>query len=341
MNMITSLSTNAYRTERLLPTEYLKCPKCGNDLSAKADSLVCTVGHSFLYRDNVVDFSSAQEIGPVQRRSEQSFGVEWTQYYSYLGWTPKELAREKEDFLTATRAMPNFFSNKVVVDAGCGNGRYINIVNTIAYPRPRLIIGVDLSDSIFIAARNCSSFDNVLFIRLDLNLLPAVLKHPIDFVYSIGVLHHTPDARASFNNLAKCVKGKGYLSVFVYGKGNVVLYKVNTFLRNRFFQKWPRKLVYLLCVLIAIPGQVFRVKFFGPWMCDFITRFIFVSHNVHNMFDAYTAGWTSFHEKEEVEQWYRDNGMDAVVESQVNHTVINCIGRRVNGDLLSKVKGDD
>src|SRR6186997_2423510 len=103
MNMITSLSTKVPRPERFSPTEYLKCPKCGNDLSAEADSLVCTEGHSFLYRDNIIDFSSAQEMGPIQRRSEQSFGVEWTQYYSDLGWTPKELAREKEDFLTATR----------------------------------------------------------------------------------------------------------------------------------------------------------------------------------------------------------------------------------------------
>ena len=48
------------------------------------------------------------------------------------------------------------------------------------------------------------------------------------------------------------------------------------------------------------------------------------------MFDAYTAGYTSFNEKDEVEQWYRANGFECVVESQSNHTALFCIGRKTN-----------
>ena len=113
----------------------------------------------------------------------------------------------------------------------------------------------------------------------------------------------------------------------------VVLYRVNCFLRNRFFQKWPHKLVYYLCVLIAIPCQIFRIRFFGPWMLDLIDRLVFVSPDVHNMFDAYTAGYTSFHEREEVQEWYRANGFDCVVESQLNHTALLCIGRKIKAEL--------
>jgi SAM-dependent methyltransferase len=233
-------------------------------------------------------------------------------------------------FLTYTRSMPNFFSNKIVVDAGCGNGRYINVLNNISSPPPRLIIGIDLSDSIFVAAKNCSMFANVFFIRANLNLLPKILKEAVDYIYSVGVLHHTPDAKESFNSLAKCVKPKGFISVYLYGKGNRVLYQVNSFLRNRFFQRWPHKLTYALCVVVAIPSQIFRIKFFGPWMLDFVNRLTFVSPDVHNMFDAYTAGYTSFHEKDEVEQWYRANGFECVVESQSNHTALFCIGRKTN-----------
>ncbi len=316
------------RMEKLLPTDLFKCPVCGNNFSAELDFLVCAQGHSFPWRKNVIDFSSAEEIDHIQRRSEQSFGIEWTKYYATLGWAPKELAFEKEMFLTYTRAMPNFFSNKIVIDAGCGNGRYINVINNISSPPPRLIIGIDLSDSIFVAAKNCLIFDNVVFVKMNLNLLPKILKNPVDYIYSIGVLHHTPDAKESFYNLAKCVTKQGFISLFLYGKGNPILYRVNCFLRNRFFQKWPHKLVYYLCVLIAIPCQIFRIKFFGPWMLDFIDRLIFVSPDVHNMFDAYTAGYTSFHERKEIEEWYRANGFDYVVESQWNHTALFCIGRK-------------
>jgi SAM-dependent methyltransferase len=233
-------------------------------------------------------------------------------------------------FLTYTRSMPNFFIKKVVIDAGCGNGRYINIVNKISSPPPDLIIGIDLSDAIYIAARNCSVFSNVVFMKMDLNFLPRILKTPVDYIYSIGVLHHTPDAEKAFYNLAKCVKKDGFISMFLYGKGNPILYKTNSYLRNSFFQKLSHREIYYLCIFISIPCQIFRIKLFGPFMLDLINRLIFISPNVHNMFDAYTAGWTSFHEKNEVEQWYQNAGFDSVVESQLNHTSLFCIGRKLN-----------
>ena len=196
----------------------------------------------------------------MQQRSQKSFGIEWSQYYAALGWSRDEIAAETEMFLTYTRAMPNFFSNRIVVDAGCGNGRYINILNQIAIPPPELIIGIDLSESIFVAAKNCAKYANVIFIKMNLNLLDRILKKPVDYVYSIGVLHHTPDAKGAFDHLANCLKPDGFLSVYLYGKGNPLLYRVNSYLRNQFFQNWPPKLVYYLMVFIAIPGQIFRLK---------------------------------------------------------------------------------
>src|SRR5215468_11064383 len=79
-----------------LPADLFKCPVCGYDLSTQPNFLVCTNGHSFPYKQNVIDFSSAEEIDHIQRRSERSFGVEWTQYYATLGWTAGELSVEKE-----------------------------------------------------------------------------------------------------------------------------------------------------------------------------------------------------------------------------------------------------
>jgi SAM-dependent methyltransferase len=319
-----------------LLTVLLRCPGCGSDLSRRADALFCINNHSFPYRDNVIDFSAAQAVNSIQERSKKSFQIEWTRYYPDLGWTPQRLPDEIDIFLTYTRAMPSFFCDGIVIDAGCGNGRYINVVNKISSPPPQLIIGVEISDSIFVAAKNCLIFDNVLFIKMDLNLLPKVLKKPVDYIYSVGVLHHTPDAEKAFYNLAKCVKKNGFFSMFLYGKGNPIQYRVNRFLRNRFFQKWPHWLVYCLCVLVAIPCQIFRIKFFGPWMSDFVTRFVFVSADVPNMFDAYTAGWTSFHEKQEVEQWYRNIGFDCVVEARLNYTSLFCIGRAIDLEARSK-----
>jgi SAM-dependent methyltransferase len=319
--------------ESIATIELLKCPTCDSDFSLKQNFVTCRKGHLFAYTDNVIDFSAVERVNHIQQRSERSFGIEWTKYYATLGWAGNEFASEKGMFLTYTRSMPNFFAGKIVVDAGCGNGRYINVLNNISSPPPRLVIGIDLSDSIFVAAKNCATFKNVLFVKANLNLLPKILKNPVDYIYSIGVLHHTPSAKESFDNLARCVRPGGFISLYLYGKGNRLLYRVNSFLRNRFFQRWPHRLVYALCVLIAIPSQIFRIRFFGPWTLDFVNRVIFVSPDVHNMFDAYTAGYTSFHEKEEVEQWYEGNGFDYVIEAQSNRTALYCIGRRMHDRL--------
>lgn len=308
----------------------LKCPLCGHELSHQDSAFSCSHNHVFRRQNNLIDFSvAASGHDQAQEWTRKSFEAEWCHYYPRLGWQSRELAREVEMFLAYTRAMPNFFYNKIVVDAGCGNGRYINVVNTMCSIRPRLVIGIELSNNALLASRNCSEFDNVVILKMNLNDLSKVLRDPVDYIYSIGVLHHTPDAAESFCNLAQCTSVNGFLSVFLYGKGNPILYKVNSYLRNKVFSKWPNKLVYWLCSVVAVPCQVFRVKLIGSWLSDLVNRFVFVSSNVHNMFDAYTAGWTSFHDKAEVEQWYRRQDYDCVVVSQNNHTSLYCIGRRL------------
>ena len=307
----------------------LHCPSCCLRLEVLESMLCCGNGHSFPRRGTVIDFSMAGTIDKLQERTRQSFQSEWMEYYPHLGWTDAEWGRERAMFLGYTRSMGNFFSGRVVVDAGCGNGRYINVVNRLSSRRPKLVIGIELSDNVDLAARNCEAYDNVVLFKMDLNLLPRVLQEPVDYVYSIGVLHHTPSAGEAFAKLATCVKEGGFLSVFLYGRGNRLLYRVNSFLRNRFFQKWPRRLVYYLCVAVAVPCQAFKVPFLGPWALDFVTRFVFVSPDVHNMFDAYTAGFTSFHDKSEVEEWYKQAGFDCVVEERLNRTSLFCIGTRL------------
>jgi hypothetical protein len=81
---------------------------------------------------------------------------------------------------------------------------------------------------------------------------------------------------------------------------------------------------------MAIPCQIFKVKFLGYFLRDLVNRVIYLDNDVHNMFDAYTAGWTSFHEKEEVEQWYQKAGFDYIVESHLNRTSLYCIGRKIH-----------
>ncbi len=62
-------------------------------------------------------------------------------------------------------------------------------------------MGVDLSEAVTKAAELCAGTPEVLIIQGDLLDLPLA-DSAFDFVYSIGVLHHTPDPRRAFGEIA-------------------------------------------------------------------------------------------------------------------------------------------
>jgi SAM-dependent methyltransferase len=57
--------------------------------------------------------------------------------------------------------------------------------------------------------------DQVLFVETDLQR-PGLRAGSFDVVYSAGVLHHTPDPRASFGHLARLARPGGIIVVGLY-----------------------------------------------------------------------------------------------------------------------------
>lgn len=105
----------------------------------------------------------------------------------------------------------SFLNNKIVVDAGCGNGRFAAIVA----PHCKLLICLDIGNHIFETKKRLANFSNIVFIQCSLLHIP--LKPEIaDFIYSIGVIHHTPSPHESLRQLTKILKPKGYISIWVY-----------------------------------------------------------------------------------------------------------------------------
>lgn len=104
---------------------------------------------------------------------------------------------------------------KVILDAGCGNGR-----ETIRMARlnpDALVIGLDISDAVDSASRNSKGLPNIRFVQADL-CSPPFLKNSFDYIFSFGVLHHTPDTRKAFLGLAPLLGPGGEFAFYVYRK---------------------------------------------------------------------------------------------------------------------------
>jgi SAM-dependent methyltransferase len=150
-----------------------------------------------------VDAAEAEAI----RRTRESFGYQWTQF--------SEMAIDfKQNFLEYIAPVDErFFPGKIGLDLGCGFGRHI--YNAARFGAE--MIGVDLSEAIESTRANTRDLPNVHLVQADVYHLP--IRHGVlDFAYSIGVLHHTPDPEGAFRCLVPLVKPGGAVFVWVYSK---------------------------------------------------------------------------------------------------------------------------
>jgi ubiquinone/menaquinone biosynthesis C-methylase UbiE len=142
-----------------------------------------------------------------------SFGYEWnsfrqTQLDSFTGTT---ISRDR--WIDITTKHPEEMRGKVVVEAGSGSGRFLEVVA----PHARRAIGIDMSVAVDAARENLlDRYDSVDLIQADLNSIPLKDKS-VDFLYSIGVLHHIPDTLNGIKRLMPCVKRGGEVAVWLYG----------------------------------------------------------------------------------------------------------------------------
>lgn len=77
------------------------------------------------------------------------------------------------------------------------------------------VVGIDLSKATEMAAQNLADRPDVLICRADLRQLPFAPRN-FDYIYSIGVLHHTPDCKQAFKGLVPFLKPGGAIAIWVY-----------------------------------------------------------------------------------------------------------------------------
>ena len=100
-----------------------------------------------------------------------------------------------------------------VLDAGCGTGEY---ARSFSHHGAR-VTAIDYSPNALNTARKLDAqlgISNIEYRREDLLDLPNL--GIFDFIFSLGVLHHTANPFQGFQNLCKCLCPGGYLLVGLY-----------------------------------------------------------------------------------------------------------------------------
>jgi SAM-dependent methyltransferase len=210
------------------------------------------------------------------------------------------------------------FRGKTVLDGGCGGGQHLRFVA----PHAREVVGIDLNCSA-LAADKSEHFTNISTVEGD--VAKVDLRRQFDIVYSIGVIHHTDDPRASFMNLLRHVRPGGRMIIWVYShEGNALNRWIVEPLKRAVYGRWPRRvllrLAYVLTALLYVPVYTLYLlplrrlpyyDYFGNF------RRLGFQRNVLNVFDKLNAPQTIFLAREAIEEWFSEGFTDVHISSYV------------------------
>jgi SAM-dependent methyltransferase len=230
-----------------------------------------------------------------------SFGRQWNRY---------DVMRPEEDeatFTVKTGLAARDLAGKLVLDAGCGGGRYARLVAS----HGARLIGVDLSAAVVKAAALCAQLPNVAIIQADLLDLPLA-DSSFDLVYSIGVLHHTPDPRRAFREIARKVKPGGRLAVWLYRRNTLPQEWLNTGLRA-VTTRVPAPMLEPLCAGLGVLGGIPVLKQTLNKVANFSNHPDWTLRVCDN-FDWYAPKYQSHHSIDELKQWFVEEGFHDVAE---------------------------
>ena len=197
----------------------LRCPSCIGRLTLHAkteEKGEITEGRLACAKCNVV-YPIVRGIPRFVPNDQyvHSFSFQWNLFaQTQLDKTKKLDVDNYTTFEERTGFRGDDLEHKLVLEAGCGMGRFIDVVANVESAE---VVGFDLSLAVESAFANVGSRPNVHILQADI-LQPPLAQETFDIVYSIGVLHHTPSPSASFLRLVSLLKRGGNIAIWVYPK---------------------------------------------------------------------------------------------------------------------------
>ncbi len=278
----------------MVDARLLRCPICHTAplVQETPDVLVCGTEGCPLWRvyAGVPSFIDAPADHGFEQRWESYPHVQATTaglFEQKTGWSGPEL------------------DGKLVLDAGCGCGRFSAVAGAMGAE----VIGVDGSQAALRAARRNAPSQH--YVHGDLLHLP-LRSQSVDHAFSIGVLHHTGHPATAFAEVARTVKRGGSLAVWLYAKPvtDDRLLLPMEMLHEITRSVPPNKLRAIFHAWAPYLRNLYSKKW-GP-----LEQVLRVSQSaddeecVSDTFDWHVPQYRSWHTEDEVRGWFRACGFE-------------------------------
>jgi len=298
------------------------CPADGGELSYESEFLKCRCcATEYLIHNEVPNF--LPKASTEETFSSEAFALEWT-YFSLKNYKALESRlpydsgnREEEwgnfdletSFIETTGLNLQDLKGKKILEVGVGSGRLLSVA--LKYGAD--CYGVDYSSSVYVAYDELrklgfEDFESRCHVaRGDLFHLPFRRDY-FDIIFSIGVLHHTPDTKKAFSCLPPFLKKGGKLAIWVYAEYNRVI-NANVRFWRRIFRHVPPKVFFHLCKVLGSWPVVFvyrQIKILNLFM--FLPCYTSVDYRdrVRTILDYYSPLHLNEHSYFEVYEWFKE-----------------------------------
>ena len=253
----------------------------------------------------------------------RSFGYQWARYRR------TQLDRFNGTMLTRDRfqretgwTVPEL-QKKRVLDAGCGAGRYSQVMLDAG----ARVCAVDSATAVDACWRNLGPHPNLLVVQADLHSLPFARSY-FDKVFCYGVLHHTPDAERVFKSLLPALKSGGEIFVSVYAKYRGVVWSKSKYWWRPVAKRLPPALLARLVEWyvprwLPVDTALRRIPWFGRFLSaivpcwNYTGVFPLTSGQIRDWaildtFDALSAWYDRPQKIAVVRSWFEDAGLEGI-----------------------------
>jgi len=300
------LSGNTQTRQSQISLEALLCcPLCHGPLVRRKDVYACsTCGRDFPEVRGIVRFVDESNYA-------DSFSYQWRRFdRTQLDHANRNLS--EEDFIKKILAAPQDFEGKLVLDVGCGMGRFAEVATRWG----ARVVGIDLSTAVEVATKNLADREFVAM-QADVFSLPFA-PETFDCIYSMGVLHHTPDCEMAVKTLVQYLKPGGLLAVWLYSGYNH-WYRFTDQYRKITHRMSPRALHRLFRVAVPFFYWLDRglrvIPLVGRPVAGVVHEVFWVNRHpdpevrLLDTLDWYSPKYQSKHTYEQVFRWFESSGL--------------------------------
>jgi SAM-dependent methyltransferase len=295
--------------------DILCCPDCQGRLAVEEnyqDRLCCVnCACSYPVVNGIPRFVGAKNYAT-------NFGLQWNRFRQSQLDSHTGLSITRDRFVAATGWTEDDLRGQLVLEAGCGAGRFSETVLGMG----ARLVAMDYSNAVEANLANNGPNPSLLVVQADIRK-PPFPSHSFDKVFCLGVIQHTPDPAASFRVLARMPKAGGELVVDSYIKRLVTLlhakYALRPFTRRMHEEKLLALVAKMVRWLLPLSDMLGAVPIMGRYLQRLIPvinyRKAYPLNDrqvrewaILDTFDALGARFDNPVTPDEMRKWFQDAG---------------------------------